>query len=245
METPSQCLNCGADLHGPYCHVCGQAASVGKVTFRETFEQFLSSAFSLQGPLRRTFRGLLMHPERVYREFIAGKRKTYYQPISWFILLTAIYLIIRTLLAFDPLAGQDFSPSGQPSEMGKHIREAAYYMLRNINNIMFFLVLSTALWLKVFFWRAYSLAEYAVIGLYVGGMYIILAIIIMLISHLFHLPHGVIQLPLLGILILFHTISLFLQRRLGTYIKAIFVAVFSVLFYILFSFGFSLLVISF
>ena len=128
-----KCLNCGETFISNYCPNCGQPASTGRVTFKDTLSSFLSSAFSLEGPLMFTIKSLTLNPGRVFHEFLAGKRKTYYKPVPFFILMAAVYIIIRSLLNFNPLEGN----MPQAPE-GNIFREASVFMVANINNLMFY-----------------------------------------------------------------------------------------------------------
>ena len=173
------CLNCEELLQGNFCIQCGQPASTGRITFKETFKHFLSSTLSMEGPLLLTIHHLIISPGLVFKEFIEGKRKKYYKPVPFYVLLTASYIITRALIDYDPLEGQMGSLGQQGSEDANKGREAARFMVDNINNIMFFLVFSIALNLKLFFRKKYNLAEYTSIGLFITGLYILFGIIMM------------------------------------------------------------------
>ncbi|MEO1655510.1 MAG: DUF3667 domain-containing protein, partial [Bacteroidota bacterium] len=182
-NTEKRCYNCGTMVRGHFCQHCGQSASVERITFRETFQQFLSGSFSMEGPFWRTIKGLVLNPGQVYREFMQGKRKTYYKPVAFFLMGTALYIIIRALLNYDPLEGQmPLENNPRISQWRSLSMEAARFMTKNINNIMIFLALSISLMLKVFFWKAYNLAEYMVVGLYIAGFYTFWGILVLLIA---------------------------------------------------------------
>ena len=103
-DTNGRCLNCDTALRGgDFCSQCGQKATTGRINFRETLNDFLESTFSLKAPLMRTIKLLILNPGKLFREYIDGRRKTYYRPVAFFLLFTAIYLIIKALIHFDPL----------------------------------------------------------------------------------------------------------------------------------------------
>ncbi len=101
----NSCLNCGTTLKGNFCAECGQPSSTGKISFKETIRNFMGIAFALEGPLWLTLRLLIVNPGKLFREYIAGKRKKYYKPVALFILVTAVYLILRAWIHFDSLKG--------------------------------------------------------------------------------------------------------------------------------------------
>jgi len=73
----TNCLNCGTVIHNNYCSRCGQLTDTGRITFKETFANFLRIAFAFEGPLWKTIRLLITNPGKLFREYIGGKRKTY------------------------------------------------------------------------------------------------------------------------------------------------------------------------
>ena len=178
-DNNSSCLNCGEALQGNYCAGCGQAANIGKISFKETFSNFFAIAFALEGPLWLTIRLLIVNPGKLFREYIAGKRKSYYKPVAFFILATAVYLILRAWIKFDPLEGEFTKGQTDLAEFSTKSEEVFRSMDDNINYILFFLVFSIALNFKLFFRNKYSLAEYTTIGLFITGMYALMKIITM------------------------------------------------------------------
>lgn len=244
-EPDKSCLNCDLPVLGKYCHHCGQMSTHEKITFRDTINQFLSASFSLQGPLLSTIKLLVVNPGKVFRDFIEGKRKSYYNPISFFVLLTAIYIIIRVIIGYDPLVGQfENNDHVEGSTFQNTSKEASRYMVNNINYIMIFLVFSIGLMLKLFFRKRYNLAEYTSVGFYISGIYVITGIIFMLAGNYFSFQMGQYQLLLLLVIIFYSTYSLFKRINFGLSLKYLLVSVFSLMLYIGLGFGFSLLIVS-
>jgi len=238
-----QCLNCSNTLQGNFCNECGQKASTDKITLKETIQNFLSSAFSLEGPLLKTIFLLFKNPGKVFREYIAGKRKTYFQPVPFYLLMTALYLIVRALLNFDPLEGQtgiDQAPQGQ----GELSIEAARFMSNNINNIMFFLIFSIAFMLKLFFRKHNNLAEYISIGLFICGLYTLIGIITMVISTFTFPGFNRIQIFVMLLLIIYCTSSYFNSFKFLAITKYFLVGFFSIILYMTLGYGFSFLIVS-
>lgn len=242
--TSANCLNCGADTTARYCGECGQLATPGRITFAETLSQFLSAYFSFQGPLVRTMRLLVLNPGKVFRDVIAGKRKAYYQPVSFFVLLSAVYILIRVAIDYDPLTGQAVvEGENNVAKFQNKGYEAARFMVNNINYIMFFLVFSIGLSLKLFFRKRYNLAEYTFIGFYISGLYVITGIVTMLISYSLGAPTGSGQLLMLIAWICYCTWSLIDRLTLWLAVKYLLASLLSLFLYLLMGYGFSLLVV--
>lgn len=235
------CLNCGAEFKGTYCFECGQSASVGKITFKETIEGFFSSVFALEGPLLTTIKGLIMHPGKLFREFMGGKRKQYYKPVAFFIVMTAIYLIIRALIQYDPLAYQ--SNTASTSRSPEIFQEAARFMVDNINNIMFTLVLTIGLMLKLFFMKRQNLAEYTTIGFYIAGMYILFSIPVMLFMKISGMSINQVQLLVLFSYMYYCFWSFFRINSILSHIKYLISSALSVFMYVILGYGISFLMV--
>ena len=176
------CKNCGSVTKGRYCQACGQRSSVHRVTFRDTLEDLNDALFSVNAPLLITVRDLIISPGQILGNYLQGKRKTYYRPVSFFLLTTVIYLIIRSLIGFDPFSDTSVRVDGGRMD-GSLLTEARNYMLANINNLLFVFVFTLGLFLKLFFYRRYSQAEFLAVSFYLIGVYTLLVTINMFLVH--------------------------------------------------------------
>lgn len=237
----NSCLNCGTELTCNFCQNCGQSAKVRRLSLTDTILDFFSSSFAVEGPFFKTLRGLIMNPGKLFREYIAGRRKTYYKPVAFFIMLTAIYIIIRSLINYDPFAGNP-RPTDLP-ENRKIFGEAAYFMVKNINNILFFLVLSIGLVQKLFFWKKFRLIEYITVGFFIAGFYILIGLINAIISTYLIQINSQINLLILFAMLVYSFYSLHLHKSFWSIIKYPVAALASILFYVIMGYSFSLLII--
>ena len=80
----AQCLNCGAQLSGPYCHQCGQHAHVHK-TLTAFFHDLAHGVFHLEGKLWNTIPMLVWRPGELTRRYIDGQRARFVSPIALFL----------------------------------------------------------------------------------------------------------------------------------------------------------------
>ena len=177
METSNAyCKNCGDAITGAYCASCGQRTSIDRVTFKDTFQDFVDTVFSVNAPLVRTLKALVKHPGKMFREFLGGKRKYYYKPVAFFILCTILYLVIRSLIRFDPFESIT-SVQVQDGSEAQTLKLAREFMLGNIDKMLFIFVFTLAGFSKLFFFRKNTLAEFVVIGFYSAGVYTLLTIL--------------------------------------------------------------------
>lgn len=242
--TSNQCLNCDATLSGNYCQACGQSAKIQRITFKEAIDDFFSSTFALQGPLLYTLKSLIINPGRIYREFIAGRRKTYYKPVAFFIVLTAFYLILKALIDYDPLerefqqANEDLHP-----QVLKY-KKAATFMVTHINNIMLILVFTIGSNLKLFFRKRYNFTEYSTIGFYIVGIYILFSTGVMFVDHYLVATPKVIMFAFLAFYIIYSCSSLFQPKSFLEYFKYFLVAILSIILYMFTGFALSYLIVN-
>jgi hypothetical protein len=78
------CLNCGADLMGPYCAECGQHAHVHR-TLSAFFHDFLHGVLHFEGKIWRTLPLLAWRPGELTRRYIDGQRARFVSPIALFL----------------------------------------------------------------------------------------------------------------------------------------------------------------
>ncbi|MBX2826777.1 MAG: DUF3667 domain-containing protein [Flavobacteriaceae bacterium] len=242
METSkTYCKNCEALTENSYCSNCGQRTSVRTVTFKETFGDLASGLFSFEAPFWKTLGLLFTNPGKLFREYLGGKRKTYFKPVSFFILLTALHIVIRSLLDYDPMAA---APEGSDYAVNL-FREAGQFMVQNINNILFIFVFTLSLLMKLFFYKKYSWAEYIAVAFYLVGVYILLGTINFFL--LVFLNTGMQFLTMLVMLLyfLYAMVSFFQTRKVLVAVKSLLVYALGTLFYVALGFGLALLIVYF
>ncbi|MGZ8349942.1 MAG: DUF3667 domain-containing protein [Allosphingosinicella sp.] len=79
-----QCLNCGTNLVGDYCHVCGQKGHVHR-SLRGFGHDLVHSVFHFEGKLFRTLPVLAWRPGELTRRYIEGERARFVSPVALFL----------------------------------------------------------------------------------------------------------------------------------------------------------------
>ena len=89
------CMNCGAELHGPYCSNCGQKVTDLKQSFWSFLMEYLANAFQLDTRLLPTLREMVIHPGRLTQEFFKGRINSYVHPskMNMFMLVIVIAIV--------------------------------------------------------------------------------------------------------------------------------------------------------
>lgn len=88
-----KCLNCGATCTGEYCQQCGQKTTTKRFQIKEMLASVFTSLIGDDSKLWITCTCLLSRPGHMIREFLLGKRVSYYSPMPLLICLVALYAI--------------------------------------------------------------------------------------------------------------------------------------------------------
>lgn len=88
------CLNCGTQLAGRYCHVCGQENVEPKETFGHLTRHFLEDLTHFDGKFFVTIKHLLFRPGFLTSEYVKGRRASYLNPIRMYLFISALFFLI-------------------------------------------------------------------------------------------------------------------------------------------------------
>ena len=99
LKGSPRCLNCGTELQGPFCYYCGQPDKnfmrFFPVLMRELMEDFLD----LDSRMMRTLKSLLLHPGKLTRDYLDGRRFRYTPPLRLYIFTSMAFFILAAMLA--------------------------------------------------------------------------------------------------------------------------------------------------
>lgn len=73
MPPYAHCKNCGHELHGQYCSVCGQHAFIANQPFKDSVLSYLDTNYAVDKQLGHTMRDLLLRPGYLAREYMNGR----------------------------------------------------------------------------------------------------------------------------------------------------------------------------
>ena len=92
----THCLNCGAELQGKYCHVCGQEATSKTPSVGAFLVEYANHAFIWDSNFFKTLWNLISRPGYLTKEFIAGKFASHEHPLklNMFLLFVLITLFV-------------------------------------------------------------------------------------------------------------------------------------------------------
>lgn len=90
----NDCLNCGTELQGKYCHNCGQENLEIKESFGHMMGHAVSDYFHFDHQFFHTLKPLLFKPGKLTNEYMAGHRAQYLHPIKMYIFISVVFFLL-------------------------------------------------------------------------------------------------------------------------------------------------------
>jgi hypothetical protein len=156
----SGCANCEAVLVADqrFCGACGQKVLAGRFTMGQIGQDFLHALTHVDHSVFALIKGLLIRPGVVAREYIDGKRKKYFGPFAFLVIMVGLSTFVILLLGI-----QWFQPI--PDKV------VANLLQRHFNLVVLMQVPLIAVCSLAFFWRERLFyAEHLVFVAYTSGL---------------------------------------------------------------------------
>lgn len=109
------CKNCGHSFQGKFCPVCGQKATIGRVSWKSVWTDFLSIWVTDSRSAVPSLLQLLGRPGFLIRDYLSGRRKVSYSPVSMLFLLALVVVVLRQLMSAGE-GGVDLAISADPDD---------------------------------------------------------------------------------------------------------------------------------
>jgi len=90
----NDCLNCGTELQGKYCHNCGQENLQIKESFGHMVNHAVSDYFHFDQQFFHTLKPLLLKPGKLTLEYMAGRRAQYLHPVKMYIFISLVFFLL-------------------------------------------------------------------------------------------------------------------------------------------------------
>jgi hypothetical protein len=92
------CKNCQTHFKGKFCPQCAQKANSGRLQVGNVLHEFWHNLTHTDHSVFSFIKGMFVNPGLVIREFIEGKRKKYFNPYTFFIIVTGILIFVSAKL---------------------------------------------------------------------------------------------------------------------------------------------------
>lgn len=92
------CLNCHHSFKGNFCPNCGQKANLGRLTTGTLIKDILHFLTHIENGFLFTTWSFLARPGISSINYIAGKRKDYQKPVSYFLIWTGLFILLHNAI---------------------------------------------------------------------------------------------------------------------------------------------------
>lgn len=156
----SVCANCQSQLSPGqnYCPGCGQSAHLHRLDMHHIAHDLLHSFLHADKGFIHLTRELALRPGLVSREYVEGRRKKYFNPFSYLVLMVAVSAFLTAYFHL------------MESGTGRSPNPVTAWVNRNINLIFFVSVPIAALFNWLLFRKSrYNYAEHLTHQAFIGG----------------------------------------------------------------------------
>lgn len=87
-------MNCGTEVPERYCTHCGQENAVPHESFGHLVKHFIGDVLHYDSQFLTTLKYLLFRPGRLTKEYMAGKRVSYVNPIKLYIFISFLFFLV-------------------------------------------------------------------------------------------------------------------------------------------------------
>ena len=218
----TDCLNCGSPLTTDFCGDCGQQKAQ-RISFSLLLKIMQRGIIEFKSPLIVTFTGLFINPGKVYREYLDGRRATYFNPIRYAFWLLTLSIFVAAYLDVPIYDLGMFSTRDEKNGLPTNALEIMTLVESSIIYVTFFLALICAVCLKLFFRRnKYTISELYIPCLLNISQPILIALILILLGYYKTIYGQIFYASFSSIYFVWAISHLFQQRTWWTYVKVIF-----------------------
>src|SRR5579872_4745542 len=93
LREDKACLNCGAIVPERFCSRCGQENTELKESLGHLIGHFFEDITHFDAKIFVTLKDLVLRPGFLTREYIAGKRVRYLNPVRMYVFISAVFFI--------------------------------------------------------------------------------------------------------------------------------------------------------
>ena len=153
------CKNCATPFDGRFCPQCGQKATTGRLTVGHVLEEGWHGVTHTDKSFLSLLGLLLIRPGVVIRDYIEGKRKRYFSPWMFYVVITGL-----AIFAGKEMFGLEDSLYHYHDQFDQIVN--AEYELLVLASIPL-----AALLYRLIFWRGkYNYAEWATVLIFASGL---------------------------------------------------------------------------
>lgn len=196
-----KCISCSNEHNEKFCPNCGQKSKVPIITFDSIFKDVFSTITNMDKGFLFNVKNLFLSPDKIVKDYLLGKRKDIFNPISFLMITITIYLIVDSLLQI----------SGEKSEIVSKVYSVGYEAGKFIKSYSKYFWILSIIWLSIstkLIFKKYNYAEHLVINSFVMGQATFAGLVVFVI---FRVP--LLFNPIIYILIIWMTYQIFKTKH--------------------------------
>ena len=178
VQTFSQCRNCNTDLTSgqTYCSACGQKRISERLTLHEIAHDLIHAVLHVDRSAISLVRVLLVRPGTVALDYVQGRRKRYFGPFGFLLVVVAAAVAVFAVTGFRVV------PTGNANMV-------ADFLQSHVNLVMFAEVPLLAGFSRLLYSHAgFNFAEHLVLAAYTSGLRILFAAVFLIPAWYFFRP---------------------------------------------------------
>jgi len=180
----NNCLNCNRPLLEAqnFCSHCGQKAALKRLNLHDIWHDVVHYFTHADKGIFQLLKALTLQTGAVAREYVSGKRKKYFPPLNFFLIVAAVYVFIGSVFTSPPATTQKNNPSNtynsapattrsQPSyKMSGKEANVGRFFAKYANFVAMFAApfISLLIWL-IYIRGPFNFTEHLVANLYLIG----------------------------------------------------------------------------
>ncbi len=170
-----ECVSCGQEFSGTFCPNCGEKGGDRRLTAQTIVGSTFSSLLNMDKGLLYNLKHLTIAPRQMVRQYLSGKRRGIFNPVSYSILTISLYLVVESQLGtssitVDPGSIQKTESFSTGYAVGKFMRQSLKYFW-----LFYILMLSAGT--KIFF-QQFNFVEHLAANSFIVGHATLVAIIL-------------------------------------------------------------------
>jgi hypothetical protein len=118
------CANCGAELRGRFCAMCGQESKPLDPPVRHVIGEFAQELLDVDGRLLQSLRRLLFSPGFLTREHVRGRRAPWVSPLKLYLLASVVMFTMSALAG--SWSETTITTSGDAVAVAERLRQGGY-----------------------------------------------------------------------------------------------------------------------
>lgn len=164
------CANCNGLVETNFCPNCGQKKEIHRISGGHVVHEGFHSVTHTDKGFLLLLKVLLLRPGHVAKEYIAGKRKKYFNPLSFLVISSALLAYFGTITGYmDRLtSNSNRSASRQRSEAWNEVMEIASHNGKWLTLLLMAPLFAALSWL-FFLRKRYNYAENFVLHAFIFG----------------------------------------------------------------------------